>query len=171
MRRFDEMVEHIFDVEGGYVDHKNDKGGATNMGITIGTLSEWRKKPVTKQDVMNLTKVEAKQIYKTMYYDLVGGDKIVSNKVSLVLFDFGVNGGVGTINRIAQKVANAPAINGIMGPQTLQAINKVNEVVMVRELIQGIQRRYIDIVLKDRTQMVFLSGWINRSHELWDRAT
>lgn len=170
MGRFDDLVAHVFDVEGGYVDHKNDKGGPTNLGITMKVLAEWRKKPVTKEDVMNLDKDEAALIYKANYYDLVGGDKITSDKVSKILFDFGVNGGVGTINRIAQKIANV-TINGIMGPQTIAAVNKIPENIMIRELLQGIQRRYIDILLRDPSQIVFISGWINRSHILWDEVT
>ena len=48
--------------EGGFVNDPRDPGGATNMGITIATLSSWRGTPVTVQDVRNLTKQEARQI-------------------------------------------------------------------------------------------------------------
>src|SRR5690606_5273554 len=62
--------------EGGYVDHPDDPGGATNMGITIGRLSAWRGRKVTKQEVKNLTRGEALEIYKACYWDVVRGDDL-----------------------------------------------------------------------------------------------
>jgi lysozyme family protein len=59
-----QIQSYILASEGGYVDHKDDPGGATNMGITFNTLKAWRGKPVTKQDVRNLTKKEALDIYE-----------------------------------------------------------------------------------------------------------
>lgn len=59
---FAACMAEIFAHEGGYVDHPKDPGGATNMGITIGTLREWRGGPVTKDDVRSMTKREAKTI-------------------------------------------------------------------------------------------------------------
>ena len=54
-RALDLVLRH----EGGYVDHPRDPGGATNRGITIATLSIWRGKQVTKQDVRDLSLAEA----------------------------------------------------------------------------------------------------------------
>ncbi len=48
--------------EGGYVDHPADKGGPTNMGITLNTLARWRGHAVTAADVKALTRAEARQI-------------------------------------------------------------------------------------------------------------
>ncbi len=42
--------------EGGYVDHPKDRGGATSMGITFAVLQGWRKTPIGKADVRNLTR-------------------------------------------------------------------------------------------------------------------
>ena len=39
---FDACLPIILQSEGGFVDNPADPGGATNLGITIGTLSAWR---------------------------------------------------------------------------------------------------------------------------------
>lgn len=36
---FATIMPYIFQEEGGFVDNPADPGGATNMGITIGTLA------------------------------------------------------------------------------------------------------------------------------------
>jgi lysozyme family protein len=78
--------------EGGYVDHPADPGGATNLGITIGTLSKWRGRPVSKADVKELTKDEAAQIYRKNYWNAINGDALPRG-VDLSVWDFGVNSG------------------------------------------------------------------------------
>ncbi len=35
MSNFEKAVEKVLEHEGGYVDHKNDPGGATNYGISL----------------------------------------------------------------------------------------------------------------------------------------
>ena len=40
MANVNKLAPFILKWEGGFVDHKNDKGGATNMGVTIAT---WRQ--------------------------------------------------------------------------------------------------------------------------------
>lgn len=48
--RFNKFLDYIFKVEGGYTNDKNDKGGATNFGIThedaktyLGYIGDMRK--------------------------------------------------------------------------------------------------------------------------------
>ena len=43
----------VLAAEGGYVDDPMDPGGATNLGITLDVLSQWRHSAVTKDDVKN----------------------------------------------------------------------------------------------------------------------
>jgi hypothetical protein len=40
---FARVMQFVSQWEGGYVNNPNDPGGATNMGITIGTLTAWRR--------------------------------------------------------------------------------------------------------------------------------
>lgn len=40
--RFKYCLAIVLEFEGGYVNHPNDPGGATNMGITHKTLAAWR---------------------------------------------------------------------------------------------------------------------------------
>lgn len=63
-RNFQTVMPYIFSEEGGYADNPADPGGATNMGITINTLSAWEGRQVSPQDVKELTQATATQIYQ-----------------------------------------------------------------------------------------------------------
>src|SRR3990167_5698429 len=56
---FERSLAAVLKHEGGYGDHPRDPGGATNLGITIGTLRTYRGRAVTKADVKALTRAEA----------------------------------------------------------------------------------------------------------------
>lgn len=91
---FDAYFPRLMEHEGGYVDHPSDPGGATKYGITIKTLGGWRKRPVTKGDVRQLSKSEASEIYRARYWNAIDGDKLQPG-VDAVALDIAVNHGVG----------------------------------------------------------------------------
>ena len=89
---FSECLDIILKHEGGFVNHPEDPGGATNLGITKRTLEEFLGKEVTIDLVKNLPKETAARIYKEKYWDSIKGDDLPSG-VDLSLFDWGVNSG------------------------------------------------------------------------------
>ena len=42
-KNFEKIVELLFGLEGGYNNDSDDKGGATNYGVTQYTFDAWRK--------------------------------------------------------------------------------------------------------------------------------
>ncbi len=52
---FQKVIPYIFSEEDGYVDNPRDPGGATNMGITLSTLSAWEGHTVSAADVKSLS--------------------------------------------------------------------------------------------------------------------
>jgi lysozyme family protein len=127
---FAACMAEIFAHEGGFVDHPRDPGGATNMGITIGTLRDWRGGPVTKEDVRSLTKQEAQTIYRAKYWNPVRGDDL-SHGVDLVTFDPAVNSGV---RRGIQWLQRALGVtpDGSIGPLTLVAAKSAEPVTTIK---------------------------------------
>jgi lysozyme family protein len=116
---FDRALTLVLKHEGGYVDHPKDPGGATNLGITLATLTVWRKRTVSKDDVRALTREEAAAIYRKNYWAKVKGDDLPSG-VDYATFDFAVNSGVGRAARFLQETLKIAA-DGKIGPQTLAA--------------------------------------------------
>ncbi|MGV1049163.1 MAG: glycoside hydrolase family 108 protein [Solirubrobacterales bacterium] len=96
---FPRVMNFIRQWEGGYVDHPADPGGATNRGITIGTLSRWRESKglpaATKEDVRKLTQAEADEIYREWYWKPSGAADAKDYQTALLLMDSGVLHGVG----------------------------------------------------------------------------
>lgn len=122
--RFAACVAEVLKHEGGYVDHPRDPGGATNRGITLATLADWRGRPVTKEEVRLLTEKEAREIYRAKYWNAIQGDALPGG-VDMAVFDFAVNSGPGRAARVLQWQIGVPA-DGAIGPQTLAAVRKVN---------------------------------------------
>ena len=103
--------------EGGYSDNKLDPGGATNMGVTLETLSLSRGKAVTKADVRALTFVEAASIYFQHYWQPIKADGLAAG-VDLLAFDIAVNMGVG---RILKWLAETASLEPVSRIQALHA--------------------------------------------------
>jgi lysozyme family protein len=124
----DIIIDLVFGHEKGFVNRpKTDRGGPTNMGITQRTLSAWRGKPVTIQDVKELTRAEAFEIYAKEYWIPIRGDDLPSG-LDYAVFDSCVTSGPDRSVRILQGVlikAGADiGIDGNIGAQTLDAIKK-----------------------------------------------
>lgn len=89
--------------EGGYVDHPKDPGGATNLGITIKTLSGWFGRPATKGEVKALTVDKVAPIYRKHFWDAAGCGGYRPG-ADLCVFDGAVNSGVSRSVGWAKKV-------------------------------------------------------------------
>ncbi|MDH2311418.1 glycoside hydrolase family 108 protein [Methylobacterium brachiatum] len=116
---FERALALVLVHEGGYVDHPADPGGATNLGVTIGTLSDWLGRPATKAEVKALTKVSVAPIYRRNYWNAVRADELPSG-VDYCVFDFAVNSGKGRAIPSLQRALSV-ADDGKLGPLTLAA--------------------------------------------------
>jgi lysozyme family protein len=129
----------VFGDEGGYVNRKTDKGGPTNMGITLARLSEYRGYKCTIQDLQNLTKKEASDIYKSGYWDAIRADELPSG-LDYAVFDFYVNSGAWGV-KILQRTLGVQE-DGVIGIQTMKAIENYPSGV------RGLIKDYIDQRMK-----------------------
>ena len=169
MLNVDQLIDEIIKIEGGYVNHPNDKGGPTNYGITLATLSSWRDHRVTSADVQRLTKDEAKRIYQTQYFERPGLAKL-TELIQPVAFDMAVNMGPRQAIKIIQKVCclleKPVAVDGRMSAMTALAAKSACEAFPTTILSEiAIQRKcfYREIVDNNPSQKVFLAGWMNRA--------
>jgi lysozyme family protein len=99
---FEKALKFVLKWEGGYVNNPNDKGGATNKGITQSTYNSWlRSKGQNLKDIRNITDSEVKEIYYNNYWLKAGCDKM-SEKFAILSFDTAVNMGVTRVQEFLQ---------------------------------------------------------------------
>lgn len=149
----------VFAAEGGYVDDPMDPGGATNLGITLDVLSQWRRGAVTKDDVRNLGRDEAAAIYRTSYWNASRCADLPAG-VDLMVFDASVNTGNGRSARFLQMAAGVTA-DGSIGPLTLAAIGRRPAAELINDLAQRRLAFYQNLPTYDR----FGAGWRARVTE------
>jgi len=160
MADFEQAVKIVLEHEGGYVNHPSDPGGATNMGITIATLSDWRGRPVTKQDVRNLTVAEAGEIYRARYWQPIRGDALPPG-VDLAVFDFAVNSGPSRSVSTLQRIVGV-AQDGIVGPATLAAVARMP----AASVILGLCDARMAFLRSLSTWGTFGKGWTARVNDV-----
>lgn len=160
----EELIEDVITREGGFVDHRNDKGGPTKFGITKGTLARWRGRQVTVADVKGLDVGEARDIYMAQYVEQPGF-RDIAEPLRTQLVDFGVHSGPAHAVRALQRVLGLTQ-DGILGPATRAAIASHGVDRLARELWQARVRFLARLVAIRPTQLDFLDGWLNRCFEL-----
>lgn len=146
--------------EGGYVDHPKDPGGATNLGITIGTLSNWRGRKATKAEVRALTIETVKPIYRANYWNEVKGDDLPSG-VDYATFDFAVNSGPARAAIYLQNIVGA-APDGKIGPLTVNAINGYVERFGAAQLVSELCAARLAFLERLTGWTTFGKGWKSR---------
>ncbi len=114
MADFQGAAKHVLDVEGGYQDHKSDRGNwlcgdlswplgkagnfrcreggkptliGTNRGISATVLANYLGRKITIEEQKNLSKETALAILKIQYWDRIKGDYILSQEVAQIYFD------------------------------------------------------------------------------------
>lgn len=146
--------------EGGYVDNAADPGGATNLGVTIGTLSTWLGRRATKAEVRALTKDSVAPIYRRFFWDVIRGDDLPAG-VDYAVYDFGVNSGP---RRGAQALQRAVGVadDGKIGPVTLAAVASKP----ADQIVQRICADRLRFLKGLKTWRTFGKGWGRRVDEV-----
>jgi len=73
---FEDCLARVLASEGGYVNHKSDPGGMTNLGCTKAVWEEFVVHPVSEADMRALTPDMVAPLYKRKYWDKVSGDQL-----------------------------------------------------------------------------------------------
>ena len=165
---FEEIIEVVLEHEGGFVDDPDDRGGATNLGVTQATLSQFRENDVTKEDVENLTVEEAKECYFEMFWKPSMAGKL-PEEVRHLYFDMVVNHGQGNAVKILQMACKGQGddieVDGAIGPNTIKAASDITE----WELLVERTGFYWNLVFdgsryqKRNSQAKFIRGWLRRA--------
>lgn len=161
MNTFQDLIPRVLKREGGYVNNPDDRGGATNYGITQSVYRKWKKNPGA--NVKNLTKTEAGQIYYKLYWEPSKAEQLPA-EIRDVHFDAAVNHGVSRANKLLQGAAGAVQ-DGIIGNRTIAAVNEMDARLLVCRYVAARYKLYTAIVQRDRSQAVFMAGWMNRMKE------
>ena len=158
-KNYDKCLETILHHEGGYVNHPQDPGGETNLGVTKRVYQEWGG----TKDMKDLTFDDVAPIYKKNYWDKMKGDDLPSG-LDLCVFDFGVNAGPGRAAKYLQTLIGTVADGGI-GPNTLAKLKEYTDKTGVKETITNYQNERQSYYEKLSTFKTFGRGWTRRVEE------
>lgn len=156
-----DIVTAILAREGGFVDRTDDRGGPTNRGITMATLATWRKRAVTREDILQLTEAEAREIYLALYICQPGFARIPDMRLRHLVVDCGVLSGQRHAAEWLQKVIGVRQ-DGVLGPMTTAALAAA-PVLYVYLGVCALRMRLVGrLIARDPRQAVFAGGWLDR---------
>jgi lysozyme family protein len=156
---FSDCLTFVLAREGGFVDNKNDPGGATCRGITLATARAAFGADYTVAELKAITPTQAGAIYRPNYWDAASCGSLPPG-VALTTFDIAVMSGPAAAKKMLQGAAGVTA-DGAVGPLTIAACAK-NPKALVDALATARIAFYRDIVAGRSASAVFLTGWLNR---------
>ncbi|SNX70460.1 predicted peptidoglycan binding protein [Cereibacter ovatus] len=128
MRTVQQIAKEIVAREGGFVNDPDDPGGATNYGVTIGTLRRLGfdttgDGKVEVEDVRKLTRAQAEQIFIEHYFRRPGVGNL-PEAIQPSVFDMYVNAGANAVmvlQRLLTDMGFPCTADGLIGPITIRA--------------------------------------------------
>jgi lysozyme family protein len=161
----DQIIDEILRREGSaYTNHASDRGGPTKYGITQKTLSMYRGRDVTPEEVRALDEPEARTIYSTLYIYRPNFHQINDESLQALLIDSAVQHGP---DRASKWLQSAAGVNpdGIIGALTIAAVNRAEARKLYSEVLASRMKFYGRLITDNPGQAVFAAGWMNRLAE------
>ena len=157
---FDEAFKRLIGHEGGYSTDRRDPGNWTGGRVGVGTLKGTKfglaANTYPNLDIKNLTLAQAKAIYKKDWWDKLGADGMHS-AIVFQLWDFAINAGKSRAIKELQQAVGVPA-DGIIGPQTLAAVNSHDW----NDVILSLTAERLKFYTSLSTFKTYGKGWTNR---------
>lgn len=179
MATFEKAIPIILAHEGGYVNHPNDPGGATNFGISLRFLADHPSVgdfnddgAVDVQDIRNMTVEDAMMIYKMFWWDKFKYGNINDQTIATKIFDFSVNMGAHRAHVLLQTALNNAfslqlTVDGILGRASFGTLNEIMDGGQEQVLIDAYNNEawgfYQRIMVRNPKLKVFERGWRNRA--------
>jgi lysozyme family protein len=170
MANFNLYFPKLMDYEGtSYEDDPLDSGGCTKMGLTLDDIIEIQldvngDNKFTCDDIKLLTIDKAKFIFKKLYWDFFKADLINNQSLAELIVEGGINQGRLLTAKYAQSAAGVTT-DGIIGKNTLNALNSGNQQAIFDKVFELRKQRYFNIVAAKPSQKRFINGWMNRLNE------
>jgi lysozyme family protein len=149
---FTKALDFTMKREGGLFDDTAKSGEYSKYGIS--------KASYPSEDITNLTKERASEIYKQDYWDKVKASEMPP-AIAMLAFDMAVNHGTGGAAKLLQRAVGAKA-DGIIGSKTLAKLNQVykqNPVSLIDSIVDTRREFYKKLKGYDR----FGRGWEARA--------
>ncbi|HHL1492375.1 MULTISPECIES: glycoside hydrolase family 108 protein [Klebsiella pneumoniae complex] len=173
---FSKISSVILQHEGGYVNDPNDRGGETNMGITIATWRAYAPSDLgieaTTNTLRNMTKEQAEIIYYNHYWEPKGFCKLETIKIALMLYDWTITSGR-AVTQVRKMLHNEYNINLVvsntMDDDMIHCINAIEDQEQLLSRIAEVRKEYYRSLTitngEPNAQVRFLTGWINRVND------
>jgi lysozyme family protein len=182
MQTVRQIAEEIVAREGGFVNDPDDPGGATNFGVTIGTMRALGLDldgdgDVDVADVRRMTRAQAVDIFVEHYFHAPRIDAL-PEALQASVFDMQVNAGANAVKilqRMVTQMGFAATADGVIGPNTLRAVRAAHDAAPDHIAdAYAIARRNYYLRLADarpslrkfaRTRSGGKGGWIRRAED------
>ena len=154
------LLEH----EGGFVNHPDDPGGITNLGVTKRTYDEFYGTDIDEEGMRKLTRADVEPIYWKNYW-LANKCHELPPGVDWMVMDWGVNSGPARAAKALQRAVGALEDVAI-GPQTLEAVKASNRMDIIEQMANDREAFYRSLSHFD----TFGRGWLRRNDETTEQA-
>lgn len=153
-------LELIFHSERGFSNHVDDPGGPTQDGITLKTLSAWRRRPCTIEELKQLGPSERDAILTAQYAAPVRFEDLPEG-LDYAVLDAAVNSGPNRAGRLLQQALgfSGKDLDGVVGHVTLDAVGKIRDVPHLVYQVCEARLAYMKTLKNWRT---FGGGWETR---------
>ena len=156
LSNFPASLALVLQAEGGFVNHRNDPGGMTNLGVTRNVWKEWVNRDVDEAEMRSLTPELVTPLYKQRYWDACKCDDLPRG-VDYAVFDSAVNMGPGRAAKLLQAALGVTA-DGSIGRATIAAATAADPAELLEAFSLGKEAFYQSLP----TFATFGKGWLNR---------
>ena len=151
---FQACLDLVLKSEGGWVNHPNDPGGETNLGVTKRVWEEYVGHPV--ESLKKLTKADVAPLYELKYWRPCYGE-VLPRGLDFVVFSMGVNAGPGRSVKLLQSAIGCVP-DGVIGSRTRELISGSNCANLIAKFSETRREYYRSL----KTFPIFGKGWLNR---------